>query len=113
MEAGAAVLSKQFDKLGVVVTGGDLQSADDLVWASGGPGTWMGGVHLESDATHGTGCAFSSALLCGLAMQPAFTPDRAAHAAKDYVTKAIRTATPLGGGYGPMNLLWPLRPWQG
>ena len=90
----------------VVVTGGD-QDASDLVCLDGAE-TWLRGERLESQATHGTGCAFSSALLCNLvAGQHGL---EAAGNAKNYVTEAIRRATPIGKGKGPMALSWPLKP---
>ena len=104
VEAGARELGLRFPGLNVVVTGGDEASPDDFVAEAGGSAYWLPGTHIRSAATHGTGCAFSSALLCGLVSGRA----HAAEAAKAYVSRAIQTAVPLGGGKGPMNLLWPL-----
>ena len=104
VEAAAWELRRRYPALNVAVTGGDEEAPDDFIAEAGGAGYWLRGTRIESTATHGTGCAFSSALLCGLvAGKP-----RAAEAAKAYVAKAILTAVPLGSGKGPMNLLWPL-----
>lgn len=106
-EQGAAALARDWPGLSVVVTGGDGASADDLVRVRGGRIEWLRGEKIVSEATHGTGCAFSSALLCGLVGE--LDGLAAARAAKAYVAQAIRSAEPMGSGKGPMNLLWPLR----
>ncbi len=92
--------------LNVVATGGHLERPDDLVLA-GGEMVWLEGEKIESRATHGTGCAFSSALLSRLVLGDSGMD--AARLAKQYVAEAIRTAEALGEGYGPVNHLWPLR----
>jgi hydroxymethylpyrimidine/phosphomethylpyrimidine kinase len=63
-------------------------------------------LHLDSTSTHGTGCAFTSALLCHLVLGE--TPIEAVRNAKHFVTEAIRHAPGLGHGRGPLNLLWHL-----
>lgn len=108
MEAGALWLQQRYRTLGVIAKGGHLDAApDDLVLVPGGRSTWLPGTRVPSRSTHGTGCAFSSALACGLAQGSESVA--AAHAAKEFVRGAIAHATPLGAGNGPMNLLWPLR----
>ncbi len=55
--------------LNVVVTGGHLEQPDDLLRTAGGKEQWFPGTRAESRSihgTHGTGCVFSSALLCRL-----------------------------------------------
>jgi hydroxymethylpyrimidine/phosphomethylpyrimidine kinase len=91
--------------LNVVVTGGD-HAASDFVLLADGRGHWFHGEKLVSPSTHGTGCAFSTSLLCHLVT--GITALEAPSKAKHYLTEAIRRATPLGSGNGPMNLLWPL-----
>ena len=108
MEAGAHALAERYQTLGVVAKGGHLnETADDLVLEVNGQKTWLPGERIVSRSTHGTGCAFSSTLLCGLAR--GVGPVEAARAAKAFVRGAIEHATPIGGGKGPMNLLWQLR----
>ncbi len=95
----------------VVVKGGHLlgeQTVDLLSFCD------AGGIHqeefagprLDSRSTHGTGCAFSTALACNLALGRPL-PEGVA-AAKEFVATAIERAQPLGHGRGPMNLLFPL-----
>jgi len=93
--------------LNVVATGGHLMPPDDLLLRASGEMDWMPGEQIVSRSTHGTGCAFSSALLSRLVMGDA--PLDAAKMAKRYVVEAIRTAEPRGKGVGPVNVLWPLR----
>jgi hydroxymethylpyrimidine/phosphomethylpyrimidine kinase len=98
----------RYRTLGVVAKGGHLEGgADDLVVDRSGEMTWLPGERVVSRATHGTGCAFSSAMVCGLAM--GLTGVEAAREAKRFVTVAIRRATPKGRGTGAMNLYWPMR----
>ena len=107
MEAGARQLQAQYQRLGVVVTGGHLQGRDgvkDLVAAAGGMKQWLHGERVTTRSTHGTGCVFSSVLACGLAR--GMNGFAAAEAAKGFVEGAMRHATPLGSGHGPLNLRW-------
>ena len=88
----------------LVVTGGDHDATDRLIIHS--HETLLHSKRVESHATHGTGCAFSSALLCRLV--EGVPPTEAARQAKQYVTEAIRRAPTIGRGHGPMALGWPL-----
>ena len=88
----------------VVITGGHLPEANDyLLYGSAGSAREevFPGVHLESRSTHGTGCAFATALACQLAHGTSLPG--AVRAAKEYVRKAIAAAYPLGKGSGPIN----------
>lgn len=111
LERGAHDLQARFPGLNIVVTGGHLPQPDDLFLHGDGSMHWMRGSFIESAATHGTGCAFSSALLCEL-MSGASALE-AASGAKAFVTQAIRSAVSRGAGHGPMNLLWPFIPQAG
>lgn len=86
----------------VIVTGGDLESPDDLVLLPSGEEEWLPGTRIQTTATHGTGCAFSSALLAAL-LETSDTLE-AARAAKRFVADAMRSAPRLGSGRGPLNL---------
>jgi hydroxymethylpyrimidine/phosphomethylpyrimidine kinase len=88
----------------IVITGGHLRSANDYLSTKGPGGTnekVTQGERIESRSTHGTGCAFATALACQLAMGTELP--KAVRAAKEYVRKAIRSAYPLGKGIGPVN----------
>ena len=107
MERAARSLQERWPELHVVGTGGHLDRPDDLVLWPDGRVEWMAGTKIESRSTHGTGCAFSTALLCGLAA--GVEAGEAVRSAKAFVTEAIRRAESRGAGHGPMELLWPLR----
>ena len=88
----------------VVITGGHLLQANDyLLYEEGGSlmEEVFPGMHLDSRSTHGTGCAFATALACRLALGN--TLPQAVRAAKEYVRKAITAAYPMGKGTGPIN----------
>ncbi len=101
----ARELQQAHPQLGLVVTGGHMDPPDDLIVPCDGEAAWIGGKsRLRSRSTHGTGCAYSSALLCGLVLGR--TPVEAARGAKEYVYRAIESAPGLGAGQGPLNHLW-------
>ena len=111
--AAAARLQEMAARLGnhelnVVVTGGRLNRPDDFLLTASGEQSWLEGEKVVTNATHGTGCAFSSALLCELISGR--SPQEAVAAAKAYVTEALRSAYPVGKGKGPMNHLFRFDP---
>jgi hydroxymethylpyrimidine/phosphomethylpyrimidine kinase len=98
----------------VVATGGEsadfgktAAEAVDLLWTPGGGVREFSGERVETRSTHGTGCAFSSALLARLLLGDAAAA--AVAGAKAYVAEALRQAPGLGHGRGPLDLLWPLQ----
>jgi hydroxymethylpyrimidine/phosphomethylpyrimidine kinase len=94
---------------GVVITGGHLLEANDYlsVWDSGTSAEQIfRGTRLDSKATHGTGCAFATALACGLAHGRSLS--ESVGGAKEFVRTAIARAYPVGKGNGPMNQLFRL-----
>jgi len=97
--------AKQLHDLGakvVVVTGGHLQQAVDLLYHNG-EFEELKAPKIQSRSTHGTGCAFATAIACELAKG---NPVRdAVISAKAYVRDAILRAYPIGKGTGPLNHL--------
>jgi hydroxymethylpyrimidine/phosphomethylpyrimidine kinase len=91
-------------ELHVIVTGGHLDHPDDFLRTPEGEEAWFSADRVETSSTHGTGCAFSSALLCHLIKGAG--PKEAMAIAKDYVTDALRAAYPVGRGKGPMHHLF-------
>jgi hydroxymethylpyrimidine/phosphomethylpyrimidine kinase len=91
----------------VVVTGGHLEKAIDLLSF-----TTARGIEREvfkadrqrSNSTHGTGCAFSTALACHLAHGRGLP--EAVLLSKAYVSAAIASAYSLGKGAGPLHHLY-------
>jgi hydroxymethylpyrimidine/phosphomethylpyrimidine kinase len=106
MRAAAAKLH-QMGSAAVVVTGGHLEKAIDLLSF-----TTKGGIEEEvfkaerqrSNSTHGTGCAFATAMACHLALDRGLA--EAALLAKTYVTAAIAAGHPLGRGTSPVHHLY-------
>jgi hydroxymethylpyrimidine/phosphomethylpyrimidine kinase len=91
----------------VVITGGHLDKAMDLLSF-----TTKRGIEQEifkaerqrSNSTHGTGCAFATAMACHLALERGLA--EAALLAKTYVTAAIANGQILGRGTGPVHHLY-------
>ena len=101
MEKAAKVLSDKLPStVGIVIKGGHLDdTADDLLYV-GGENHWINGKRIDNPNTHGTGCTFSSAIACNLAL----TNDKvkAVTNAKKYLAGAIAAKLDLGKGSGPL-----------
>ncbi len=96
---------------GVVITGGHLPEANDFLSLRGPEERFeqvFSGSRIESRATHGTGCAFATALACLLARGRDVAT--AVGEAKEFVRQAMLAAHPVGRGTGPMNHLFRLPP---
>jgi hydroxymethylpyrimidine/phosphomethylpyrimidine kinase len=91
-------------RFGIFATGGHLEPPDDFLLPRGGPGVWFPGRRVPTRATHGTGCALSSAFLCGLVQ--GLTAPAAALQAKEYVARAMIHAAETGTGPCAMNHHW-------
>src|SRR5258708_15851465 len=89
---------------GVVITGGDLERAVDLLSVSGEFVQVFRSDRLNVENTHGTGCAFSTAITCQLAVGRSLSA--AVLLAKAYVTSAISHGYPVGSGPGPVNHMY-------
>jgi hydroxymethylpyrimidine/phosphomethylpyrimidine kinase len=106
MKAAAARLH-EMGASAVVVTGGHLDKAIDLLSF-----TTKNGVEQEvfkaerqhSNSTHGTGCAFATAMACHLALDRGLA--EATLLAKTYVSAAISNGHPLGKGTSPVHHLY-------
>jgi hydroxymethylpyrimidine/phosphomethylpyrimidine kinase len=102
---------RQLGATAAVVTGGDSlapnyaqYSEDVLAYAAGGIEfvETLSAPRIQSSATHGTGCAFSTAIACALAHGQSIPT--AVTSAKAFVRRAIERAPGLGQGQGPMGL---------
>jgi hydroxymethylpyrimidine/phosphomethylpyrimidine kinase len=94
----------------VVVTGGHLEKAIDLLSFTGDRGVeqeLFKSTRLRSNSTHGTGCAFATSIACHLAMGRGLP--EAVLLAKAYVAAAISNAHPLGHGIGPVHHLYRMQ----
>lgn len=91
----------------VVVTGGHLEKAIDLLSFTSSKGIQQEvfkSDRQQSNSTHGTGCAFATAICCHLARGRGLP--EAVLLAKAYVSAAIANAHPLGQGVGPVHHLY-------
>ena len=91
----------------VVVTGGHLDKATDLLSFRTGRGTEQEVFKADrqrSNSTHGTGCAFATSLACHLAHGRGLP--EGVLLSKAYVVAAIANAHPLGRGIGPLHHLY-------
>lgn len=95
----AAMRLHEFGAENVIVTGGHLNPPNDLV-SHEGKITILKGRKISSQSTHGTGCAFSTALACNLALGKDILS--AAKEAKKFVSTALRKAPNIGKGTGPI-----------
>ncbi len=106
MRAAAAKL-REMGSAAVVITGGHLEKAIDLlrfVTKRGVEEEVFKAERQRSNSTHGTGCAFATAMACHLALDRGLA--EAALLAKTYVTAAIAAGHPLGRGTGPVHHLY-------
>lgn len=106
MRAAAAKLH-QMGASAVVVTGGHLDKAIDLLSFTTQRGIEQEAFKAErqrSNSTHGTGCAFATAMACHLALNRGLA--EATLLAKTYVTAAISNGQTLGKGTGPVHHLY-------
>lgn len=91
----------------VVITGGHMDKAMDLLSFTTKKGVEQELFKAErqrSNSTHGTGCAFATAMACHLALDRGLA--EAALLAKTYVAAAISYGHPLGKGTGPVHHLY-------
>ena len=99
MEAAARKIVERGARA-VVVKGGHMGKPVDVLF-DGVEVLQLGGDHVHTQNTHGTGCTFSSAiaaqLACGRSLQ------EAAMLAKAYVTMAMESGFSIGKGPGPLD----------
>jgi hydroxymethylpyrimidine/phosphomethylpyrimidine kinase len=104
---GAAHKLHEMGAAAVVVTGGHLEKAIDLLSFTGRSGIeqeTFKSARLRSSSTHGTGCAFATSVACHLALGRGLP--EAVLLTKAYVAAAIVNAHPLGRGIGPVHHLY-------
>jgi hydroxymethylpyrimidine/phosphomethylpyrimidine kinase len=92
---------------GVVITGGELEKATDILSLKSGDFQSFKSDRLDTNFTHGTGCAFSTAIAANLA-QGRPLPE-AVLLAKAYVTAAIANGYPIGKGTNPVNHMYRMK----
>ncbi len=103
----AAARLHELGATNLVITGGHLEQPIDLLSVSGNSAIEQEELRsdkIHSRSTHGTGCAFATAVACNLAHGRSMR--EAVLLAKAYVTQAIARAYPLGKGTGPVHHLY-------
>jgi hydroxymethylpyrimidine/phosphomethylpyrimidine kinase len=103
----AAIKLHDLGSAAVVITGGHLEKAIDLLSFTSKSGLEQEifkSVRLRSNSTHGTGCAFATSIVCHLALGRGLP--EAVLLAKAYVSAAISKAHPVGRGTGPVHHLY-------
>ena len=91
-----------------VVKGGHLDQPIDLLATRSSNGTLVfqrfQNEKVKTRNTHGTGCAYSTAIACNLAIGRSLGgEDGAVLQARNYVASALRQAYDVGKGTGPIN----------
>jgi hydroxymethylpyrimidine/phosphomethylpyrimidine kinase len=99
MEAAARKLVERGARA-VVVKGGHMDKAVDVLFDGAGVQI-LGGDHVKTEHTHGSGCTFASAIAAQLAIGRPLR--EAVMLAKAYVTKAIENGFSIGKGPGPLD----------
>lgn len=93
----------------VLITGGHFDAVDGLCvdyWCDATRGFWIGGEHINSVHSRGSGCTISSAIAAGLAR--GLPIEDALVLARAYISKGIRYAVQMGGGPGAVaHMGWP------
>ena len=98
MQAAVSRLHKMGAR-NVIITGGHIDPPHDLLSCEGQQ-TVLKGHKIPGRSTHGTGCAFSTALVCNLALGKELV--ESAKEAKRYVETALRKTPGIGKGIGPV-----------
>ena len=100
MLSAARSISETYDVAVLLKGGHQVNTANDLLVASGGE-RWFIGERIDNPNTHGTGCTLSSAIASGLAL--GYDLECAVEHAKAYISGALKAMLDLGKGSGPLN----------
>ncbi|HEY3396077.1 MAG TPA: bifunctional hydroxymethylpyrimidine kinase/phosphomethylpyrimidine kinase [Armatimonadota bacterium] len=112
LPAAARELSHQWEPgpEAVIITGGHCvekgEATDVLYERKTNRVHYLLGPALETGTTHGSGCVFAAALAAHLSAGAPLL--KAAQAAKQFTTEALRYGLHLGAGVGPVNPMWNL-----
>ena len=106
MRRAARYLAESTGAQAVLVKGGHLDGPATDVLFDGRDFTEFTEERIDTTSNHGTGCTLASSIAANLA-KGADLPTAVANA-KAYVTNAMRAATPIGAGHGPLNHFYML-----
>ena len=107
METAARTISEKYGCAVLCKGGHDLNDANDLLWKDG-HARWFNGRRINNPNTHGTGCTLSSAIAANLAK--GYDLSEAVERAKRYISGALSAQLNLGGGSGPMDHAFDIKP---
>jgi hydroxymethylpyrimidine/phosphomethylpyrimidine kinase len=109
MRTAAKELALELGPRAVLVKGGHLEGERAIdVFYDGARFEEIAGDRFDTEDTHGTGCTLAAAITAYLARGEELLD--AVHAAKRFVSGAIRRSLRLGKGFGPVNPGWDLQP---
>ena len=103
----AAQQLKEMGANAVVITGGHLNPTVDVLLSAKGDLQTFKSEKLDTNFTHGTGCAFSTSIACNLAQGRPLA--EAVLIAKSFLTAAIANGYPIGKGVNPVNHMYRMR----
>jgi len=103
----AAQEMKEKGAKAVAVTGGHLDPTIDVLLSANGDLQTFKSEKLDTNYTHGTGCAFSTSIACHLAQGRPLA--EAVLLAKSFLTAAIANGYPVGKGVNPVNHMYRMR----
>lgn len=106
MRRAARFLADSTGARAVLVKGGHLDGPATDVLFDGSDFNEFTAERIDTTSNHGTGCTLASSIAANLA-RGADLPSAVA-SAKAYVTSAMRAATPIGAGHGPLNHFYML-----
>ena len=100
----AAIALKELGAKAVLLKGGHLEGPQliDLLYFEGGFREFSA-PRIETEHTHGTGCAFAAGVAAQLARGAQL--EEAVSRARDFVRRGLERAVPLGRGANPINHL--------
>ena len=85
----------------VVVKGGHLYGKPVDIYYDGFNYYEFSATRIVTSSDHGTGCTFSAAITANLAKELPIKDS--IQLAKNYVSRSLQTAYPIGKGHGPLN----------
>ena len=106
MRRAAKYLVESTGARAALVKGGHLDGPATDVLYDGGEFTEFTERRIQTTSNHGTGCTLASSIAANLALGVGLR-DAVANS-KAYVTNAMRAASPIGAGHGPLNHFYML-----
>ncbi len=100
MQSAAKDIGRKYGCAVLLKGGHSINDANDLLYTNGNF-RWFNGRRIDNPNTHGTGCTLSSAIAANLAK--GCDIEAAVNRAKGYISGALAAGLNLGKGSGPLN----------